>query len=112
MNKVTLPDTSDTDNNGIPEWGYCRDALPLLLIDEFSDRKLSYSAWLAREREHGRPTQPGMQPHNAGITPGYRRPRRDDHVKVTRGELRQVLSALRRELRQLAAAVAALEDRP
>lgn len=31
--------------------------------------RMPYSAWLAAERAAGRPTRPGPQPGNAGITP-------------------------------------------
>src|SRR5947208_1757658 len=36
------------------------------------------------------PTRPGPQPWNAGITPGYRRPRPDDAEPARRGEVREL----------------------
>lgn len=55
-----------------------------------------------------RPTRPGPQACNAGITPGYRRPRPDDADSEVR-RLRRLVRRLRSDLSAIADAVAAGE---
>lgn len=76
------------------------DPPPIPAADVCPDAGLSFSSWRARERAAGRPTKPGPQPQNAGVTPGCQLlvARPDDHLPTTRRDLRRLARRLARVL--------------